>query len=67
LVLPHDWLTWQIGARSFEPVTDRGDASGTCYFDASTNAYRRDLIELGIGHDLAVPRVAAPVRPRSSG
>jgi xylulokinase len=60
VVLPHDWLTWQIGGRSFEPVTDRGDASGTCYFDASANAYRRDLIELGIGHDLAVPRVAAP-------
>jgi xylulokinase len=33
---------------------------GTCYFDASANAYRSDLIELGIGHDLAVPRVAAP-------
>lgn|SRR5215207_1004592 len=60
VVLPHDWLTWQIGGRSFEPVTDRGDASGTCYFDASANAYRRDLIELGIGHDLTVPRVAAP-------
>jgi xylulokinase len=60
VVLPHDWLTWQIGGRSFDPVTDRGDASGTCYFDASANAYRRDLIELGIGHDLAVPRVAAP-------
>jgi xylulokinase len=60
VVLPHDWLTWQIGGRSFEPVTDRGDASGTRYFDASANAYRHDLIELGIGHDLTVPRVAAP-------
>jgi xylulokinase len=60
VVLPHDWLTWHIGGQSFEPVTDRGDASGTCYFDASANAYRSDLIELGIGHDLAVPRVAAP-------
>ena len=60
VVLPHDWLTWQIGGRSFEPVTDRGDASGTCYYDATADAYRHDLIELGIGHDLAVPRVAAP-------
>ena len=60
VVLPHDWLTWQLGGRSFEPVTDRGDASGTCYFDATTGEYRRDLIELGIGHDLAVPRVAQP-------
>ena len=46
VVLPHDWLTWHIGGQSFEPVTDRGDASGTCYFDASANAYRSDLIEL---------------------
>ena len=60
VVLPHDWLTWQLGGRSFDPVTDRGDASGTCYFDATAGEYRRDLIELGIGHDLAVPRVAGP-------
>jgi xylulokinase len=60
VVLPHDWLTWQLGGRSFDPVTDRGDASGTCYYDATTGEYRRDLIELGIGHDLAVPRVARP-------
>src|SRR5690606_18511680 len=26
VVLPHDWLTWQLGDRSFAPVTDRGDA-----------------------------------------
>jgi xylulokinase len=60
VVLPHDWLTWQLGGRSFDPVTDRGDASGTCYFDATAGEYRRDLLELGIGHDLAVPRVARP-------
>jgi xylulokinase len=60
VVLPHDWLTWQLGGRSFEPVTDRGDASGTCYFDATAGEYRRDLIKLGIGHDLSVPRVAQP-------
>jgi xylulokinase len=60
VVLPHDWLTWQLGGRSFDPVTDRGDASGTCYFDATAGEYRWDLIELGIGHDLAVPRVARP-------
>ena len=60
VVLPHDWLTWQLGGRSFDPVTDRGDASGTLYFDATAGEYRRDLIQLGIGHDLAVPRVAKP-------
>jgi len=60
VVLPHDWLTWQLGGRSFAPVTDRGDASGTCYFDATTNQYRRDLVTRAIGHDLDLPRVADP-------
>lgn len=60
VVLPHDWLTWQLGGASFKPVTDRGDASGTCYFDATANEYRHDLVRRGIGHDLELPRVAAP-------
>jgi len=60
VVLPHDWLSWQIGGRSFAPATDRGDASGTCYFDATGNRYRHDLVQLAVGHDLDLPRVAAP-------
>jgi len=60
IVLPHDWLTWQLGGKSFEPTTDRGDASGTCYYDASTDTYRRDLVERALGHDVALPRVARP-------
>jgi xylulokinase len=60
VLLPHDWLTWQLGERSFDPTTDRGDASGTGYFDASNNSYRSDLVELALGHDLTLPRVAAP-------
>lgn len=60
VVLPHDWLTWQLGGRSFDPVTDRGDASGTCYFDATAGAYRQDLVRLALGRDLAVPRIARP-------
>jgi len=60
VVLPHDWLSWQIGGRSFAPATDRGDASGTCYFDATGNSYRNDLVQLAVGHDLDLPRVAAP-------
>jgi xylulokinase len=60
VVLPHDWLRWQIGGRSFAPTTDRGDASGTCYFDATSNRYRDDLVQLAVGHDLELPRVAGP-------
>ena len=60
VLLPHDWLTWHLGGRRSEPATDRGDASGTGYFDASANAYRDDLVRLALGHDLRLPRVAAP-------
>jgi xylulokinase len=60
VILPHDYLTWEIGGRSFDPVTDRGDASGTAYFDAVANRYRDDLVELSFGRSLELPRVAAP-------
>lgn len=60
VVLPHDWLTWQLGDRSFAPVTDRGDASGTLYFDATSNEYRQELVRLALGRELELPRVAAP-------
>ncbi len=60
VVLPHDWLSWQIGGRSFEPTTDRGDASGTCYFDASAGEYRVDLVQQALGHPVMLPRVAGP-------
>lgn len=60
--LPHDWLTWKLsGAQSLDTlVTDRGDASGTGYWSPLTEDYRRDLLTLGLGHDVVVPRVVAP-------
>ena len=60
VVLPHDYLTWELGGRSFDPVTDRGDASGTCYYDASAGAYRDDLVRLALGRTVDLPRVADP-------
>ncbi|GAB1689909.1 xylulokinase [Krasilnikovia sp. M28-CT-15] len=60
--LPHDWLTWQLGgARGLESLrTDRSDASGTLYWSARTNEYRHDLLALGFGRPLTVPRVLGP-------
>ncbi|HEY0952918.1 xylulokinase [Nocardioides sp.] len=60
--LPHDWLTWKLsGAASLDTlVTDRGDASGTGYWSPTTGDYRRDLLELGLGHDAILPRVLGP-------
>lgn len=60
VILPHDYLTWKIGGKSFDPVTDRGDASGTGYFDAVRNSYLDDLVRRAIGHSLDLPRVAEP-------
>src|SRR3954452_22912768 len=60
--LPHDWLTWKLsGAASLDTlVTDRGDASGTGYWSPATGEYRRDLLELGLGHDAVLPQVLGP-------
>ncbi|MGH8966452.1 MAG: FGGY family carbohydrate kinase, partial [Actinomycetes bacterium] len=62
VLLPHDYLTHRLRADSGEPTTDRGDASGTGYW-SSTDGYRRDLLHLAFGRDLATPRVADPREP----
>jgi xylulokinase len=63
--LPHDWLTWRLGTDpSLEGLrTDRGDASGTGYWSAVSDAYRGDLLARALGHDAAVPRVLGPSEP----
>lgn len=58
VLLPHDWLTWRL--TSGDPVTDRGDASGTGYWSPVAGDYRHDLIELAFGRGVEAPRVAAP-------
>jgi xylulokinase len=71
VALPHDWLTWRLlghGPEGESPlgpdlaalVTDRSDASGTCYFSGETGEYDRELLERGLGRsDVALPRVLA--------
>ncbi|MFC4907704.1 xylulokinase [Actinomadura gamaensis] len=67
VALPHDWLTWRLaGATGLDAlVTDRSDASGTGYLQASTGEYRRDLLALALrdearAESLRLPRVLAP-------
>ncbi|MEV0645740.1 xylulokinase [Phytomonospora sp. NPDC050363] len=57
VLLPHDWLTWRLTGAF---TTDRGDASGTGYWSPSTQDWRPDLLELAVGRELTVPRVAGP-------
>jgi xylulokinase len=62
VLLPHDLLTWQLSGRAEEPVTDRGDASGTGYFDVGRGAWRYDIAAQALGHDVLLPRVAQPAQ-----
>jgi xylulokinase len=60
--LPHDWLTWRLaGAPGLESLgTDRGDASGTGYWSAAKESYRRDLLTRAFGRDAVLPQVLGP-------
>jgi xylulokinase len=74
VMLPHDWLTWRLagggprgsadsggtGDPSVEPVTDRGDASGTGYFSPTDGTWLPDFAARALGHPVALPRIAAP-------
>lgn len=60
VLLPHDWLTRKLRGDGAEPVTDRGDASGTGYWSPHEERYRPDLLELAFGRVLDLPRVAGP-------
>ncbi|WP_349357083.1 xylulokinase [Cryobacterium sp. PH31-L1] len=60
VLLPHDWLTWNILGRPAEATTDRSDASGTGYFSVHSNEYRLDLLESALGRAARVPRVLGP-------
>lgn len=72
--LPHDWLTWRLagggpGTGTLDRlVTDRGDASGTGYYDPRGAGYRRDLLALALGdadaaERLVLPTVLGPAAP----
>ncbi len=58
VMLPHDWLTWRLGTT--EPVTDRGDASGTGYFSPAAERWLPELAGAALGHEPGLPRVAKP-------
>ncbi|MEY4136045.1 MAG: hypothetical protein RL205_173 [Actinomycetota bacterium] len=60
MMLPHDYLTWNLAGRPEVATTDRGDVSGTGYWSPATGSYRDDLFTLAFGRQLRLPRVAAP-------
>ncbi|HZC40473.1 MAG TPA: xylulokinase, partial [Streptosporangiaceae bacterium] len=63
VMLPHDWLSWRLRAGPAldkEPVTDRGDASGTGYFSPADSTWLPEVAADALGHRVRLPRVAQP-------
>ncbi|MEY9937232.1 FGGY family carbohydrate kinase [Streptacidiphilus sp. MAP5-3] len=61
VLLPHDWLVWQLLGQSARRTTDRGDASGTGYWSTVEERWRPDLAALALGHELhQFPQVLGP-------
>jgi xylulokinase len=65
VMLPHDYLTWRLTGRH---VTDRGDASGSGWYDPGAGAMLPELLGAAVGGDGLdwldrVPRVLAPDEP----
>jgi xylulokinase len=63
VMLPHDFLTWGLIAAPVlakEPVTDRGDASGTGYFSPADGVWLPEVAADALGHQVRLPRVADP-------
>lgn len=58
VMLPHDYLTWRL---SGEHVTDRGDASGTGWYDSVDGRYLSEPVESAApGWSGAFPTVLGP-------
>ncbi|MET8470868.1 FGGY family carbohydrate kinase [Streptomyces sp. NPDC006422] len=60
LMQAHDWLVWQLLGRPARRTTDRGGASSTGYWSAAGAVWRPDLVELALGHQVALPEVIGP-------
>jgi xylulokinase len=58
VLLPHDYVS-RHAAGGGPAVTDRGDASGTGYFDTARGTWRTDLLAAALGHEAEVPEVVA--------
>ncbi len=61
VLLPHDWLTWQLSGCS-EMTTDHGDASGTGYYSPARRDWIPELAAWALGRADAptLPRLVAP-------
>ncbi|HEY1824727.1 MAG TPA: xylulokinase [Acidimicrobiales bacterium] len=60
VLLPHEWLTWELLGRPDEAVGDRGDASGTGWWSPRDHAVDLELLSL-VGADPEwLPTIVGP-------
>jgi xylulokinase len=61
ICLPHDWLSWKLtGSSNLNDLfTDRSDASGTGYFNPTTNEYLPEILKSILKSDrkVVLPRI----------
>ncbi|MFC7340169.1 xylulokinase [Saccharopolyspora griseoalba] len=61
VLLPHDWVSWQLAGRPARTWTDRGDASGTGYYSPTTGEWLPELLTEAMGgRSPELPEVLAP-------
>jgi xylulokinase len=66
VLLPHDWLTWRLrgggpgAGASVAATTDRGDASGTAYYDPGTGRWDTELLRLALRRGDSEPLPTLP-------
>ena len=63
VLLPHDYLSYRLTGQI---ATDRGDASGTGYFDPTAGTWRPDLLERFVGPGPwtdRLPAILGPLEP----
>jgi xylulokinase len=60
VLLPHEWLTWQLLGRPARAVGDRGDASGTGWWSPSSGAVDEALLAMAGGRLEWLPEILGP-------
>jgi xylulokinase len=60
VMLPHEWLTWQLLGRPTRAVGDRGDASGTGWWSPISGQVDEELLALVGGQLEWLPEILGP-------
>ena len=60
VLLPHEWLTWQLLGRPVTAVGDRGDASGTGWWSPSSGEVDQGLLALVDARREWLPEILGP-------